>query len=420
MHGHGARSRARRGSAGAAVGVSCERMTETDRLLAASQAENERLRARVAELAHVAAKYEALCAVTPDLLLVIDAQGRYLEIDKTPYFTQEMIDARLGKTVHATFSAEIAEEMVAAVRRTLATGTPQRLEYQVPLAGLSHRRHAAIVTPLSATSVLWFSQDVTSARNLERAQQELRTFEAIVENTPGGVAVLAASGAYRYMNRAYRDLVGLGDAAPDTTSLAHHAGPPSDVRAALAAAQADRTWIGPLTLYTTAGAEVPCQLAITRLGDAGQYAHEFAILVRDLRSMLAAERQRVELREQMVRELSTPLVPLADGVVAMPLIGTLDAGRAQQVLEKLLAGVARLRAHTAILDLTGVRSLDADAADALLRIAGATRLLGARVILTGIGPDVARTLVELQTDLTGITTRDTLQSGIADALRSRG
>ncbi|WP_437287044.1 STAS domain-containing protein [Sorangium sp. So ce406] len=75
--------------------------------------------------------------------------------------------------------------------------------------------------------------------------------------------------------------------------------------------------------------------------------------------------------------------------------------------------------HTAILDVTGVKDVDAESADALLRIARAARLLGAQLVLTGIGPDTAQTLVDLGVDLTGITTRSTLQSGIAHALAPR-
>jgi anti-anti-sigma regulatory factor len=112
-------------------------------------------------------------------------------------------------------------------------------------------------------------------------------------------------------------------------------------------------------------------------------------------------------------------VPLADGVIAMPLIGTIDSARAHQVMEKLLTGITSLRARTAILDITGVKVVDAMVADALLQVARAAKLLGANVILTGIGPEVAQSLVQLGADLRGIVTLGTLQSGIAHALNQR-
>jgi anti-anti-sigma regulatory factor len=100
--------------------------------------------------------------------------------------------------------------------------------------------------------------------------------------------------------------------------------------------------------------------------------------------------ETVELKEQVIaaqqaalRERSTPLVPIADGVLAMPLVGTVDNVRASEILETLLQGISERSAHTAILDITGVRAVDAQTANALVGAARAARLLGARVVLTG-------------------------------------
>ncbi|MGK3984400.1 PAS domain-containing protein [Sorangium sp. So ce136] len=147
-------------------------------------------------------------------------------------------------------------------------------------------------------------------------------------------------------------------------------------------------------------------------------------VVREDTDLRRAEAERAALQEQIIaaqqetlRELSTPLIPLADGVLAMPVVGTMDGARAAQIMETLLVGISSQRAHTAILDITGVRAVDAIVADALTRTARAAQMLGARVVLTGIRPEVARALLELGADLTGIITLGTLQSGIAHALR---
>ena len=100
----------------------------------------------------------------------------------------------------------------------------------------------------------------------------------------------------------------------------------------------------------------------------------------------------------------------------MPIVGTIDAARATQIMEALLKGITDMQAHTVILDVTGVRVMNAEIAEALLRTARAARLLGARIVLTGIRPEVASALVELRVDIEGIVTRGTLQSGIAYAL----
>lgn len=135
------------------------------------------------------------------------------------------------------------------------------------------------------------------------------------------------------------------------------------------------------------------------------------------RARAVLQEQQIEAQQAALRELSTPLIPLAEGVVAMPLIGLIDAARARQIMETLLEGLARLRSHTAIVDVTGVRVVDSHVASALLQTARAARLLGAQVILTGIGPTVAQTLVQMQSDLSDLITLSTLQSGIAYALR---
>jgi len=129
--------------------------------------------------------------------------------------------------------------------------------------------------------------------------------------------------------------------------------------------------------------------------------------------------QEIILAQQAtLEELSTPLIPINDTVMVMPLIGSMDSRRAQQVLDTLLHGVAKARIETAIIDITGVSIVDTQVANALIRAAQAVKLLGAQVMLTGIRPEVAQTLVGLGVDLSMIITRSSLQSGIALAMQN--
>ncbi len=148
------------------------------------------------------------------------------------------------------------------------------------------------------------------------------------------------------------------------------------------------------------------------------------VVIRDIRDRKRQEAEREALQQQIIdaqrnalRELSTPLIPISDTVVIMPLIGTIDSGRAQQVMETLLEGVAQHRASLVILDITGVSVVDTQVAQAFIQAAQAVRLLGAQVMLTGIQPQIAQTLVQLGVDLSDIITRGSLQAGIAAALR---
>ncbi|AUX23236.1 serine/threonine protein kinase [Sorangium cellulosum] len=150
-------------------------------------------------------------------------------------------------------------------------------------------------------------------------------------------------------------------------------------------------------------------------------------LVHELRERERAEQDRLALQEEVIRfqrekisELSTPLVPITRDVMVMPLIGTLDEERAQEVLETLLAGATRTGARVVIIDVTGIKEVDQRVANALISAANALRLLGAQAVLTGIRGEVARALVGLDVDLERIVIRGTLQSGIAYAVRRAG
>ncbi|WP_287158380.1 PAS domain S-box protein [Chloroflexus sp.] len=150
------------------------------------------------------------------------------------------------------------------------------------------------------------------------------------------------------------------------------------------------------------------------------------VLSRNITAQRQAERERAAMQEQIIqaqqatlRELSTPLMPIADGVVAMPLIGAIDSARAQQIMESLLYGVAEYKARVAIIDITGVKVVDTQVAGALIRAAQAARMLGAEVVLTGISPEIAQTLVHIGADLGAMKTKATLQEGIRYALAGK-
>jgi anti-anti-sigma regulatory factor len=117
-------------------------------------------------------------------------------------------------------------------------------------------------------------------------------------------------------------------------------------------------------------------------------------------------------------EMSTPLLTISDTTVVMPLVGAVDSRRVAQLMDTLLNGVSASRASIVILDITGVAVVDTQVADAFIRASQAVSLLGAQVVLTGIRPEVAQTLVQLGVDLRSIITRGTLQDGITYALRN--
>jgi len=131
-------------------------------------------------------------------------------------------------------------------------------------------------------------------------------------------------------------------------------------------------------------------------------------------------REEVIVRQQQeIAELSTPVVKLWDGILALPLIGTLDSARTQVVMENLLQSIVDYAAEIAIIDITGVPTVDTLTAQHLLKTVQAARLMGADCIISGIRPQIAQTIVHLGVEL-NVVTKATLAEAFAIALRRTG
>ncbi|MDY0748613.1 STAS domain-containing protein [Paucibacter sp. R3-3] len=140
-------------------------------------------------------------------------------------------------------------------------------------------------------------------------------------------------------------------------------------------------------------------------------------------TVTAYQRSREEViarQQQELLELSTPVVKLWDGVLAVPMIGTLDSGRTQLVMESLLQRIVDTGSELAIIDITGVPTVDTLVAQHLLKTVTAIRLMGADCIISGIRPQIAQTVVHLGIDLKTITTKATLHAALALALKKSG
>lgn len=172
--------------------------------------------------------------------------------------------------------------------------------------------------------------------------------------------------------------------------------------------------------------ELASELQLLREERTRQQQQQFVEeLERKAREQQAIQESRVSLQEEIVRaqeelinQLSTPLLPIHDHIVLMPLIGQMDTRRAYGILDVLLHGIVQYQAKYAILDITGLPVVDTAVANVLLRSSQAIRLLGTELVITGIRPEVAQTLVGLGIELHGIVARSTLQSGIAYALQN--
>lgn len=277
-------------------------------------------------------------------------------------------------------------------------------------------------------------RDITERVQAERALQASDArFKRIAANIPGVLYqfVLEPDGSSRfpYVSESCRELFEVEPTALQENgalllSLIH----PDDRRTfqqtldESATALTPWKWEGRCLLASGAlkWAEV---LARPERQDDGSILWDGVLMDVTVRKQAEAALRRNEAQEQLLHaqaaileELSTPLLPISDRAVVMPLIGTIDSQRAERVVSALLQGIETHRARIAILDITGVPVVDTGVANALIRAAQAVRLLGSEVVLTGIRPEVAQTLVGLGIRLSDVATRSSLQSGIAYAL----
>jgi rsbT co-antagonist protein RsbR len=135
---------------------------------------------------------------------------------------------------------------------------------------------------------------------------------------------------------------------------------------------------------------------------------------------LNTKQQTILEQQEAIRELSTPVLSLMDGLLLLPVVGVIDSHRAKQMTDQLLQAIHRYRAKVVVIDITGVAAVDSMVANHLLQAVEAASLLGATAIVTGLSADVAQTVVKIGVDLSRLRTVGDLRGGVAEATRLLG
>jgi anti-anti-sigma factor len=405
--------------------------------MAALQQENQRLREQVSALTNEREQWQQPSQDTKEryrLLFQNMVEGvvfhevvyatdgtpcDYRILDVNPAFermlqtSREAVIGNLATEAYGTATAPFLDIYA----RVADTGIPEQFETTFGAQVFDIR----VISPQRGEFVTMFF-DMTGQKNTE---DELRRFRDILDTTPELLATAPTDTvAFDYVNPAFcrtlgypvDEIIGM----PVPTIFAE---PPEQVNAHFQRCIESGTSQGDLHCKRKDGSTFPVYFSAHTLFRGEGVPPLVASFFRDLTSQKQAEEERIGLQQQIIaaqedalRELSTPLIPITDDVVIMPLIGTIDSQRAQMVMEALLEGVAQHQAELVILDITGVQVVDTQVAKALVQVAQAVKLLGAQVMLTGIQPQIAQTLVHLGVELEGIITRGSLQAGIATAL----
>lgn len=401
------------------------------------RAENARLRGRVAELETAHRRLSHLLQATIDhvdaVIFLRDADGiftfineAYVEVTGLPR------DAVIGKRDCDVFPEEVYEPFRVADRLVAATHRRIEQEEVLPLDDGLHT-YLSVKFPVldddgPLVAVGGISTDISEHKRVEAALRETRSIlHAIIENAPlvmfatdrHGRYILVSREAARQLGRAPQDILGRTDSEIMSAAALEKFRDHSDM-----VLGTDQPQVREDIVDREGGQQQIYLDTKFPIRDVSGQVYAICSVVTDITDIRRAEEQQRRLDEDLIKaqqfalqELSTPLIPIAAGAVAMPLIGTIDRDRMQQIVGALLDGVTRHRARIAILDLTGLRRVEAAIMRELILGVQAARLLGAEVVLTGVQPRMAATLLDMGVPLDQITALQTLQSGIAYALR---
>jgi rsbT co-antagonist protein RsbR len=201
-----------------------------------------------------------------------------------------------------------------------------------------------------------------------------------------------------------------------------------ELRAVLAELSRSRARLGFSPSETAVAVFCLKDAVYSMVADAADMVPEFLAFSRTLddlglvtfETFVAAREQVISDQAEAMLELSTPVVRLWDGVIAVPLVGTLDSARTQLVMEKMLDALVRTEAGHAVIDITGVPTVDTEVAQHLLKTVVAAKLMGAECVITGIRPQIAHTIVSLGIEFGDVLTKQTLADGLAYALSRSG
>lgn len=376
-------------------------------------------------------RYRRIVELAGDGIWIIDTESNTSFVNKRMAsmlgYTQEEL---VGEPIFAFFDDEWSVLAARFMNIDPSTETPNRSDCKLIAKDGSHLW--GLVTGRAYTGsdgVLEFLLMVTNITDRKHLEQDLaqsqKLLSAFLEHSPSAIFLKDCEGRVLLANQGVGDMVNMR--AEDMIG--------KTVYDLLPVEFADPIW---KSEYQAIEKNKPFQIEEETLvnGEVHTvYSVKFPItdedgapygvggILTDITEHRRLEQERTDLQEQIIegqrnalRELSSPLMPIADKVVAMPLIGSIDSTRAQQVMQVLLEGVIRYDAEVAIIDLTGIPIVDTQVANALIRAAQAVKILGSEVVMTGISPTMAQTIVSLGISFNELRTLSTLQRGVSYAL----
>lgn len=368
--------------------------------------------------------WRSLMENAPNIILMVDREGIIKYINRTvPGLKPEDV---VGKNQFDFIEPEHRELVRGKIERVFDTGEIGTYEIKGTGPDGSVAWYSTSVGPIKSdgkiTAVSLFTSDVTDRKQVETELGESQEkYKTLFEGAAEGILVAdIGSRKFKFANPAGCRM--LGYAANEIKELKvddiHPAEAMSEVGAVFEAqARGEKQLAADIPVLRKDGSlfyadictapvkldGVDCNVGFfTDVTERKKAEESF----RKAKDALIAQQSRA------ISELSTPVIQIWDQILVLPLIGTIDTARAQQIVENLLVSIVRMQASVVIMDVTGVPVVDTKVANHLLQTTEAARMLGAEMILTGVSPTNAQTLVKLGVELRNITARSTLQEGL--------
>lgn len=365
---------------------------------------------------------EAVAALVSDGIITLDTEGRIVGWnDAAQTLTEYAADEMRGRPVSVLYTEEdrTADLVGRELRTARESGRFEDEGWRMRKDG-SRFRATVVVAPVrddsgEATGYVKVLRDVTA----RRADESM--FRALLESAPDAMVIADRNGRITLVNKQTEVLFGytreeLVDRPIETLVPQRLHGRHIQHRTGYFAAPALRPMGMDLDLFGVRhdGSEFPVEISLSPL----QTEQDLLVCaaIRDVTERREAQ-ERLKRQRDEIMELSTPVIQVWDKVLALPIIGTLDSGRAARLTEGLLEKIAEQQAEVIILDISGVPTVDTLVAQHLLKTVQAATLMGATSIISGVRPETAQAIVHLGIDLGRLRSRNTLRDALQLALQ---